>query len=59
MPKHKPVHTIFNNRWKPVIDFIAEVFCSIFDACFMFGSFSDSVEKMVTRDNKRKSRKKK
>ncbi len=28
MPKHKPVHPIFNNRWQPVIAFIAGILIS-------------------------------
>lgn len=28
MPKHKPVHPIFNNRWQPVLIFIAWILIS-------------------------------
>ena len=28
MPTHKPVHPIFNNRWQPVLGFIAGILIS-------------------------------
>lgn len=32
MPQHKPVHPIFNNRWRPAIGFIAGIlFCMLWN----------------------------
>ena len=49
MPKHKPVDPIYNNRWKPIIDFLGDTLLGIVAGVgdLIFDSVFDCVEELM------------
>ena len=54
MPKHKPVHPIFNNRWMPLIIVIAAILIDLFSGAAVYiwsGFFEGTIYGKVVMEN--------